>query len=261
MRIASVTWVRCLPGARVRPIRSTDLTACGPNADVRAVFHCRHSHTRLMKCVGISVRSVLTAPIGGYVHPAHNLLDLISSSTRIFAVASAASRPFWVLNDLELMDAHTPTVDGQSMTGLRRTRNALVERIAVAAFAVIVADVSCGQASVELHSIGPAEGFPGTVAAWAYVTYGMSVDCSPPRACYAKSQWIYAYVSCDTRSLAMIQRISMDLNGNVVAIANAEQLLFYRPNDPGGVILLTRLCGYVPDRDDDDSPWRTRRRS
>ena len=215
MRIASVTWVRCLPGARVRPIRSTDLTACGPNADVRAVFHCRHSHTRLMKCVGISVRSVLTAPIGGYVHPAHNLLDLISSSTRIFAVASAASRPFWVLNDLELMDAHTPTVDGQSMIGLRRTRNALVERIAVAAFAVIVADVSCGQASVDQLSTGPAEGFPGTVAAWAYVTYGMSVDCSPPRACYAKSQWIHAYVSCHTRSLAMIQRISMDLNGKV----------------------------------------------
>ena len=146
------------------------------------------------------------------------------------------------------------------MTGLRRTRNAVIEKIAVAAFAGIVANVSCGQASIDQLSTGPAEGFPGAVAAWAYVTYGMSVDCSPPRACYAKSQWIYAYVSCHTRSLAMIQRISMDLNGNVVAIANAEQRLFYRPHDAGGVAVLTRLCGYVPDYDDDESPWRPRRR-
>jgi hypothetical protein len=101
---------------------------------------------------------------------------------------------------------------------------------------------------------------PGTVEAWVHVEHALSVDCSPPRACYAKSQWIHAYVNCQTASLAIFQRISMDLNGNVVAVANAEQLLFVRPipTDPSAVSALAAVCGY--DNNDALDAWRERQR-
>jgi hypothetical protein len=153
-------------------------------------------------------------------------------------------------------------LDDPSMTGMRPIRNAVIERVLIGAFAVIAATSSYGGLpSVEIYSVGPAEGiFPGTVEAWVHVEHAMSVDCSPPRACYAKSQWIHAYVSCPTGSLAILQRISMDLNGNVVAIANAEQLLFVRPipTDASGVAALAAVCGYGNEEALD--AWRERRR-
>ena len=146
------------------------------------------------------------------------------------------------------------------MTGMRLIRNAVIARIVVGALAVIVATSSYGGSpSVEIYSV--AEGiFPATVEAWVHVEHAMSVDCSPPRACYAKSQWIHAYVSCQTGSLAILQRISMDLNGNVVAIANAEQLLFVRPipTDPSAVSALAAVCGYG--NEDALDAWRERHR-
>ena len=145
---------------------------------------------------------------------------------------------------------------------MRRIHNAVIGKILVGALAVIVATSSYGGSpSVELFSVGPAEGiFPGTVEAWVRVEHAMSVDCSPPRACYAKSQWIHAYASCQTGSLAILQRISMDLNDNVVAIANAEQLVFVRPipTDPSGVAALAAVCGYG--NEDALEAWRERRR-
>jgi hypothetical protein len=106
--------------------------------------------------------------------------------------------------------------------------------------------------------LGPVEGaYPGTFAAWVYFNYPMSVDCSPPRACYAKSQWVYAHVNCFARSATALQIISMDLNGDVVAVANwndPEQLehqRFRRSNlvDARSRVL-ARLCG-VYERDDE----------
>ena len=148
------------------------------------------------------------------------------------------------------------------MTGMRPIRNAVIGRVLVGALAVIVATSSYGGSpSVEIYSVGPAEGIvPGTVEAWVRVEHAMSVDCSPPRACYAKSQWIHAYISCRTGSLAIFQRISMDLNGNVVAIANAEQLLFVRPipTDPSAVSALAAVCGYG--NEDALDAWRERQR-
>ena len=145
---------------------------------------------------------------------------------------------------------------------MRLIRNAVIARILVGALAAIVAPSSYGGSPpVEIYSIGPAEGiFPGTVEAWVHVEHAMSVDCSPPRACYAKSQWIHAYVNCQTGSLAILQRISMDLNDNVVAIANAEQLVFVRPipTDPSGVSALAAVCGYG--NEDALEAWRERQR-
>lgn len=152
-------------------------------------------------------------------------------------------------------------LDDPSMSVMRLIRNAVIGKILVGALAVIVATSSYGGSPVEIYSIGPADLIlPGTVEAWVRVEHAMSVDCSPPRACYAKSQWIHGYVSCQTGSIAVLQRISMDLNDNVVAIANAEQLVFVRPvpTDPSGVAALAAVCGYG--NEDALEAWRERRR-
>src|SRR5678815_1932240 len=134
------------------------------------------------------------------------------------------------------------------VVAMRPVRNAVTETVLVGALALIVATSAYGDSpTVEIHSVGPGDGtIPGTVEAWVHVEHAMSVDCSPPRACYAKSQWIHAYVSCQTGSLAIFQRVSMDLNGNVVAIANAEQLLLVRPipTDSSAVATLAAVCRY-----------------
>ena len=61
------------------------------------------------------------------------------------------------------------------------------------------------------------EGSGDTVAGWVRINYALSVDCSPPRACYASTQSVYSYAYCSTRAIREMQRISLDLNGNVVA--------------------------------------------
>jgi hypothetical protein len=145
-----------------------------------------------------------------------------------------------------------------SMDASRRNSNSLTTTIAAVFLGVLITTTSSSAYSDRLHSMGPAEGYPGTLAGWLYFDYPMSIECpSPPRACYAKSQWIYAYVNCYTRSVAVMQEISMDLNGNVVAVANSDAPQFVRgyglrvnnyvSGAPGRV--LARVCGDVPDRD------------
>jgi hypothetical protein len=40
-----------------------------------------------------------------------------------------------------------------------------------------------------------------------------SVNCSPPRACYASSQWVYAHAYCAVGGIREMKRVSLDLNG------------------------------------------------
>ncbi len=61
------------------------------------------------------------------------------------------------------------------------------------------------------------EGWGDTVAGWVRINYSLSVNCSPPRACYASSQEVYSYAFCSTRAIHEMRRTSLDLNGNVVA--------------------------------------------
>ena len=125
-----------------------------------------------------------------------------------------------------------------------------------ASSSLVVADESQGGSySARVHSIAPVDGYPGAAAAWVYFDYPMSIDCSPPRACYAKSQWVYAYVNCSTRTVAVIQQISMDLNGNVVGVVNSDAAQFVRgyagevrtyvPGVPGRVV--QSVCGDLPE--------------
>jgi hypothetical protein len=108
-----------------------------------------------------------------------------------------------------------------------------------------------------LHSIAPASGYFGAYDAWLYFDHTLSVDCSPPRGCYAKTQWVQAYVDCHRRFVAIVQTISMDLNGNVVghaihdppqfAPAYGHGLRSYMQGRAGDALYL--VCGHYPERD------------
>jgi hypothetical protein len=126
-------------------------------------------------------------------------------------------------------------------------------RIAALSLCVALASVPAAPAHSDgVHWVGPAENYFGTVAVWVHFDHATSVDCSPPRACYAKSQWIYAYVACYLRSVAVIRQISMDLNGDVVADASAEAVVFAsgyttlaeNGMPPAARRVLYRVCGY-----------------
>ena len=144
------------------------------------------------------------------------------------------------------------------MKSSRRSSNSLATTIATAFLGLLMATVSIRGYPNRLPWVGPAEGYPGTLAVWVWFDYPLSIECpSPPRACYAKSQWIHAYVNCHARSVAVMQEVSMDLNGNVVGVANSVAPQFvggigYRANEyvyGASGRVLERVCGHVLSRD------------
>ena len=116
-------------------------------------------------------------------------------------------------------------------TGPTDNRTAMIGGLIIAGFLVLASDAigfetdiwagstpaSSAGIYVNEPEVGPVEGLPDTVAGWALISYERSVNCSPPRACYANSQQVYVYANCSTGAIKDIQRISMDLSGNVVA--------------------------------------------
>ena len=116
---------------------------------------------------------------------------------------------------------------------------------------------STAQGFGRLHSIAPAFGYPGAYDVWLYFDHNLSVDCSPPRGCYAKTQWIQAFVECHRRFVAIVQVISMDLNGNVVghAIHDPPQFVpgygYDLRSYAGGRVgdIAYAACGHYPERD------------
>jgi hypothetical protein len=104
--------------------------------------------------------------------------------------------------------------------------------------------------AVDMDSVRRVEGYPDRVAAWILYTYATSVDCSPPRGCYAASQRVYSLVNCAAQAIAPVQQISMDRNGNVIARSgvnfNAPQYVV-RPGTDVGQVWRT-LCPEYPDR-------------
>lgn len=110
--------------------------------------------------------------------------------------------------------------------------------------------------AVDRDSIGAAAGSPHAFGAWIRAVYPISIDCSPPRACYAASQRIYVSILCPVRAIAVIQRISMDLNGNIVAQHEAAPgaAPYFRPAYPGVERdVVHAFCGAY-----DDETWWSR---
>ncbi len=144
------------------------------------------------------------------------------------------------------------------MSPRRLVSRATVLLIACAAFAAIVADV----ARAEVLSMTSAEGsvietdrsypstrFIGADSIWLYQTYPMSIECNPPRACYASSQLTNYHFSCAPwRYVVVVEQFSMDLNGNVVKHefqAPGGELRYFTSGD-----VVERFCGAVPDWSD-----------
>ena len=100
---------------------------------------------------------------------------------------------------------------------------------------------------IETNRSFPSTRFIGADSVWLYHDYPMSIECNPPLGCYAKSQLINYHFSCAPRYVVVAERISMDLNGNVVKHEvlepGATSELGYFTS--GGVV--DRFCGALPD--------------
>jgi len=105
-------------------------------------------------------------------------------------------------------------------------------------------------AAVDMDSVRPSEILPDRIGAWIRYTYPISIECAPPRGCRASSQRVYVLVNCAAQGVAYVQRISYDLNGNLVGQTdvsfNAPQVVA-RPGSPEGD-LWRLLCPAYPDR-------------
>ena len=117
-----------------------------------------------------------------------------------------------------------------------------------------IASSSSASIVIDKDSFGPVAGSPHALAFWAHVTYGMSVPCSGPRACYAASQRLHVSVLCPVGAVAVISRTSMDLNGSVVATEASSDGLRYALTRNATVErdLVRALCGWRSRHYDDD---------
>jgi len=100
-----------------------------------------------------------------------------------------------------------------------------------------------------IESLGPPALLARADGAWVLYSPTLSVDCSPPRGCYAKTQRIHYDFSCAGRYAVTTERISMDLNGNIVKHERLEFAGLTPSYDAGAVLLLDTFCP-LPDRGD-----------
>jgi len=97
-------------------------------------------------------------------------------------------------------------------------------------------------AAFSVQSRNAVEGSPYTVEGWVVVNYATSVNCSPPRACYASSQWVYAYAYCASGGIREMKRVSLDLNGTAVA-ESGERMAYIPPHGSVDRAVVRSLCG------------------
>lgn len=83
--------------------------------------------------------------------------------------------------------------------------------------------------AVDADSVTTIEGSPEARSAWFRFTYAVMLDCSPPRGCLASSQRIQYRVICSIGVIAPIQRMLLDLAGNVLAQSDVTLVAPYAP--------------------------------
>ena len=106
---------------------------------------------------------------------------------------------------------------------------------------------------IDKDSFGPVAGSLHAIGFWVHASYGMSIECSPPRGCYAASQRMYVSVLCPIGAVAVLRRISMDLNGSIVADASADVVRYSRSlHSSLERDLVQALCGRRWRHHDDD---------
>jgi len=135
-------------------------------------------------------------------------------------------------------------------TVLRMAFAALVIAVAAETAAEVLALTSSDGVPIETNRLTPSTRFVGAAAVWVYNSYPMSIECNPPRACYAKSQAINYHFSCGPRYIVVAERISMDLNGNVVNHQVLQPGATSGLNNASDIDMLDMFCGPLPDLSD-----------
>jgi hypothetical protein len=135
-------------------------------------------------------------------------------------------------------------------TRRRRTNAARLSAIAFAGS--MAAAVACAapplpggaEVIVEPDSVRMLQGWSAVGGAWVRFNYSLSIDCSPPRGCYARSQRIYYLVNCQLSAMSEVQRVSIDLNGGVVGQSEPEyNAPWYRPlSNSTEALALNNVC-------------------
>ena len=111
---------------------------------------------------------------------------------------------------------------------------------------------SAPEVAIDTSTAGPSLRYPGTTGVWLTYSPTMSVDCGPPRGCYAKTQRIYYVFGCSPRYAMPIERLSADLNGSIIKQeVRGEGEPYSADADVGAFVILETYC---PHRG-----WRDRR--
>ena len=143
------------------------------------------------------------------------------------------------------------------MSPRRLNSRVIVLRMVCAAFVALAADMpgaevlpvtSADGSVIDTNKPSTSTRFVGADAIWVHHSYPISIDCRPPRGCYANSQVINYHFSCAPRYVAVVERISLDLNGNVVKHEVFEPGAAYELYTHGDVV--DRFCGPLPDLSD-----------
>lgn len=99
------------------------------------------------------------------------------------------------------------------MIGERSDRRTMM---ALTVCAVLAGTASAAAAWTPVEPMTPQIQTPAASGIWVQYAPSLSVDCSPPRGCYAATQYIFYSVDCVHRYAAMVERISLDLNGTIL---------------------------------------------
>jgi hypothetical protein len=99
------------------------------------------------------------------------------------------------------------------------------------------------EVAIETNTVGPSLRYPGTTGVWVTYSPSLSVDCGPPRGCYAKTQRIYYVFSCSPRYAMPIERVSADLNGSVIKReARSDGDAYSADADVGAWVIMETYC-------------------
>ena len=106
------------------------------------------------------------------------------------------------------------------------------------------------EVAIETSTAGPSLRYPGTSGVWVTYSPSMSVDCSPPRGCYARTQRIYYVFNCSPRYAVPVERTSADINGSVIKReTRSESDPYSAGGDIGAFVVLETYCPLRGGRD------------
>lgn len=126
-------------------------------------------------------------------------------------------------------------------------RNALAAMTLLAAGGAIAAPWeitgAAPEVAIETQTVGPSLRYPGTTGVWITYRPSLSVDCSPPRGCYAKTQRIYYVFNCSPRYAMPIERMSTDINGTIIKQeTRSDADPYYADGDVGAFVIMETYC-------------------